>query len=560
MENNNFTRKISIYQVLPRLFTNKKTANIRNGTIEENGCGKLNDISDKILEKVKTFGFSHIWYTGVIAHATQTSYKKYGIPEDNADVVKGKAGSAYAIKDYYDIDPDLAVNVPLRMQEFENLIVRTHKAGLKAIIDFVPNHVARQYKSLAKPLGVEDLGENDNPNKYFDKNNNFYYLPGEELHTSNILTSKQTYKETPAKVTGNNAFTAWPSTNDWYETVKLNYGIDFNDGSRHFNGQSDEENCPSTWNKMLNILLFWAGKGVDAFRCDMAEMVPVDFWHFAISRVKRIYPHILFIAEVYNPNEYRNYLNWGKFDFLYDKVGLYDKLRDIICGNAPAWQITHCWQSNDDIQNKMLHFLENHDEQRIASDFFCGHPEKALPAIGVCLLLNKAPIMIYSGQEQGERGMYEEGFSGKDGRTSIFDYWQAPPSLINHAPTKLSNDYKALLQLLETSNAANNGLLFDLMYVNMEGKNNFDAHHQYAFMRSTEDEHLLIVANFSAEEKQVGVVIPKHAFEYLSLKQGNVECIDLLQNSSTIQTLNEDGILRVSLCNYGVNIIKINYL
>ena len=167
------TDKIIIYQLLPRLFSNTTENCVKNGSIEENGVGKLNDINSHVLENIKSLGVTHVWYTGVIEHATKTDYTKYGIDRDNPNIVKGNAGSPYAIKDYYDIDPDLAVNIPKRMEEFEALVERTHKNGMKVIIDFVPNHVARQYHSDSKPVGIEDLGQGDD-NTYFFKNiNNF---------------------------------------------------------------------------------------------------------------------------------------------------------------------------------------------------------------------------------------------------------------------------------------------------------------------------------------------------------------------------------------------------
>ena len=173
--------KFVIYQVLPRLFGNYKTKNKYNGTIEENGCGKFNSFTAKALNEIRALGATHIWYTGVIEHATKTNYSMYGIRQSHPAIVKGNAGSAYAIKDYYDVDPDLAENVEHRMGEFENLVKRTHTVGLKVIIDFVPNHVAREYFSDAKPKGVVDLGEKDNPDWAFSPRNNFYYMPGQEF-------------------------------------------------------------------------------------------------------------------------------------------------------------------------------------------------------------------------------------------------------------------------------------------------------------------------------------------------------------------------------------------
>ncbi|MBR4643759.1 MAG: alpha-amylase family protein [Bacteroidaceae bacterium] len=508
-----------IYQVLTRLFGNDKTQLIPNGTKKQNGCGKMSDFTLKALEEIRSLGATHVWYTGIIEHATQTDYSAYGIKRDNPDVVKGKAGSAYAIKDYYDVDPDLADKVPDRMKEFLHLVNRSHKVGLKVIIDFVPNHVARQYHSDVCPKGTMDLGVGDNKEVAFSNQNNFYYLPGESLHL-NYIRPNSSYKETPAKATGNDVFHAWPNRDDWYETVKLNYGVDVSAGRiGHFSP------IPNTWNKMLSILLFWAAKGIDGFRCDMAEMVPVEFWGWAIPQVKEAFPDIVFIAEVYNPEEYRSYLYRGYFDYLYDKVGLYDTLKAVAQGKASAQSISSCWQHIHDIRPHMLNFLENHDEQRIASDFFVGDARKGRAMLLVSALIYGSPFMVYFGQEFGERGMDEEGFSGLDGRTTIFDYWSVDTirrwrnkgsfdgSLLSEEELSLRQFYADVLKLKEQESALSDGRFFDLMYQNPT------LHQQYVFTRKGKRCVMLVVANFSEAEQQMQISLPKHMFELWNIKE-----------------------------------------
>lgn len=519
--------KIVIYQVFTRLFGNSEIPTHQNGTIEENGCGKMADFTMEALNEIKKLGASHIWYTGVIEHATQTDYSRYGIRPDHPAIVKGKAGSPYAIKDYYDVDPDLAVNVPDRMKEFQELVQRTHKAGLKVIIDFVPNHVARQYASDAKPQGVKDLGEDDHNDRAFDPQNNFYYIPGKALAGSIDLkgTAQKPYYEYPAKATGNDRFDAEPNINDWYETVKLNYGVDYCGGHAcHF------DPIPNTWLKMRDILLFWAAKDIDGFRCDMAEMVPVEFWHWAIPQVKAAHPGLIFVAEVYNPQQYRNYLWNGQFDYLYDKVGLYDTLRSILSEGAPASEITRCWQQVDGINDRMLNFLENHDEQRLASDFFAGNGNEGRAAMIVSACLNTNPVMIYFGQELGERGMASEGFSGLDGRTTIFDYWNVDTisrwrnrgtfdgALLTQKEKDLRAFYKTLLNMVRQEKAISQGKLFDLMYVNCDNWN-FNSYKQYAFLRQKDNEVLLIAVNFDTMPVPVDINIPIHAFQFLGIPE-----------------------------------------
>lgn len=554
--------KIIIYQVFTRLFGNSNTTRKENGTLAENGCGKMSFFDAATLRRIKKLGVTHVWYTGIIRHASKTDYSAYGIPRQHPAVVKGNAGSPYAITDYYDVDPDLANNIDDRMSEFERLVERSHKAGLKVIIDFVPNHVARQYKSVKKPEGVKDLGETDDTGMGFSPRNNFYYCtdtPFEPYFDLNDETGTP-YSEFPAKATGNDHFDSHPGINDWYETVKLNYGIDYCDAggrSYHF------DPIPDTWQKMVDIIGFWAGKGIDGFRCDMAEMVPTEFWSWAIAKVKSAHPGILFIGEVYNPSLYRSFVACG-FDYLYDKVGMYDCLCGVMRGHCWASEITRQWQSVDDIKDNMLYFLENHDELRIASDFLAGDARRGVPAAIVSILMNKNPFMLYAGQEFGERGMDKEGFSGLDGRTTIFDYWTVQSLYhgyvnrrkLTDGEKSLEKKYSMLLNLANKEKAISDGLFFDLMYANQDG-NLFNQSSLYAFLRKCSNEVLLVVANFSQEEAECSVRLPHHAFEYLNLPEKTVTASDLLSEGNAISfELKPDCLAHMSVPGCGGRIYK----
>ena len=528
--------KIIIYQVLPRLFSNTCDHCIPFGSKEQNGVGKLNHFTPHVLNEIKSLGATHIWYTGVIEHATQTDYSEYGIRPNNPYIVKGKAGSPYAISDYYDIAPDLAEEIPNRMQEYENLIERTHQAGLKVIMDFVPNHVAREYHSDAMPVGVEQLGAQDNSEKQFDAQNNFYYIPRQRFSPRFFVgqNTANEYNEFPARATGNDRFDAFPEHHDWYETVKLNYGVDYLDWCRHH-----FDPIPDTWYKMRDIILFWCSKGIDGLRCDMVHMVPVEFWHWAITEVKRQYPYIIFIAEIYEPSLYRPYIEYGQFDYLYDKVGLYDKLRAIECHDVSAAQISYCWQSLDGLSGHMLNFLENHDEQRFASMQYAGDATRVLPSLVVSATLSRAPMMIYFGQELGEKAQDAEGFSGHDGRTTIFDYWSVPTVRAWYNEGRCNNDkltpeqctlrnlYKQVLTLCNSEKAISQGEFFDLMYVNFDN-GNFDPHRHYAYLRYTPDEILLIAVNFGTQASDISINIPALALDMMGIESASYDAIELL--------------------------------
>lgn len=552
--------KIVIYQVLPRLFGNQKAKPVQNGTLKKNGCGKFNDFTPERLKSIKEFGATHIWYTGVIEHATQTDYSAFGIAKDHPAVVKGIAGSPYAIKDYYDVDPDLAENVEERMKEFQSLVTRTHRAGLKMLIDFVPNHVARQYHSDNKPKGKKDLGENDVTEVFFSNQNNFYYLPNEtfspRFDTSQY--AEDPYVEKPCKATGNDCFNNSPGLYDWFETVKLNYGVDY------FNNRyGDFSPTPDTWFKMRDILLFWCQKKVDGFRCDMAEMVPVEFWSWVIPQIKEKYPEVIFIAETYNPNEYHRYIFDGKFDYLYDKVGLYDTLRSIMRNENACHNITHCWQRLNGIEKHMLNFLENHDEQRIASPFFAGDAQKGIPAMIISATLNKGAVMIYNGQEFGERAADEEGYSGADGRTTIFDYWTVPSvyrwlnGKLKKEEKSLYNFYQKLLNISNTEKAIKEGDFFDLEYANFNNPN-FNTHKQYAYIRKHENELLIIAVNFEDFDVNIGINIPSHAFEHLQIQDSKkVEYEELFSHKTGTTEFTSKEPLMVSIQKNNGIIIKI---
>ena len=490
-----------IYQVLPRLYGNDNPNCQPDGSFEVNGSGRFSDFTSRTFASLRKLGVTHIWYTGVLQHATRTVRTEFGIMPSPADEVKGEAGSPYAVTDYRNVCPDLANDVENRLHEFDLLVSRTHRAGLGVIIDFIPNHIAHTY------LGSDLTDDDCYPGRIYD--------------------------------------------GDWSDTAKLNYG-------RH-----------TTWEHMLAILLFWARHGVDGFRCDMAELVPVEFWAWALPKVRAIHPNICFIAEVYQPWRYRDYVELGTFDYLYDKVGQYDTLIAILRGQESATALTRCWQQSGDLAPHMLHFLENHDEQRLASDFICGSGERAVPALVVSALCDTSPFLLYFGQELGERGMESEGFSGIDGKTTIFDYWSLSSvrrfrnggrydgAKLSEKENSLLRFYRNLFQIRNTEEAFISGKFFDLMYVNPSSAD-FNAHSQYAFLRCSKDTLMLVVANFADKPANVRVLIPAHAFEYLELPTlPRTEAVELLTGEPLAFALTPDTRIPLTIAPLAAVIVRI---
>lgn len=515
--------KSIIYQIFPRYWGDRAGKQKKGGTLDENGCGKFSNIDRESLDYFKSLGVTHLWLTGIVRHATGESTG--GCTASSPDWVKGRAGSPYAITDYYDVNPYLADVPEKRMEEFKDLLKRVHNAGLKVIIDFVPNHVARDYTSFTAlhpaPTGMPSLGSDDDKSVHWREENDFFYYPGTELK---LPIKSQTYKELPALASGN-AYTAEPAVNDWYDTVKINY-CDTHTG---------------TWDKMLDIVRFWAGMGVDGFRCDMVELVPADFFTWLIREIHKQYPEIVFIAEVYQKELYSKYIREVGFDLLYDKSGMYDTIRAIVQKNTDdsgvpveAWQstrkITWNWQSLGDLQPYMLNFLENHDEQRFASDFFGKDAGNVFAALYASLYFNRASFMIYSGQEVGERGMYQEGFSGKDGRSTIFDWYTSDKvrklwryihgdmKALDRKDVALLERYRSALTQAIGNRAVISGSTYDLCYCNLSS-DGFCVDRHFAFLRDCGDDTVLVACNFSNVDAEMELSIPEHAFQWLELNE-----------------------------------------
>jgi len=584
-----------VYQVFTRLFGNTNTTNKPWGTIEENGVGKFNDFTDKALQEIKDLGVTYIWYTGVPHHDVIRDYSNYGISNDDPDVVKGRAGSPYAVKDYYNVNPDLAIDPAKRLDEFEALIERTHKAGMKVLIDIVPNHVARNYEGKTNPEGVEDFGANDDTSVEYNVNNNFYYIENQNFIVPKWVNnykplggekhplSDNKFDEKPAKWTGNGSRLAQPNMYDWYETVKINYGIkpdgskDFNelpegfnieDYNAHFEFWKDKK-VPSSWIKFRDIALYWTSKGVDGFRYDMAEMVPVEFWSFMNSSIKMVNPEAFLLAEVYNPTLYRDYINKGKMDYLYDKVALYDTIKHIMQGHGLTDNLPTIQKNLADIEHNMLHFLENHDEQRIASPDFAGSAENGKPAMVVSATISTSPTMIYFGQEVGERGSEMAGF-GTPTRTSIFDYVGVPNhqkwmndkkfdgGKLSFEEKNLRDFYKRLLNFTINSQALM-GNYKEIHNYNRAHTENYN-HRVFSFVRWSEDEKLIIIANFDVDKSyEFELKLPEKIIKSWNLIDGNYKVTEQLYGeiATELKIINGIGTLKLKLDPLASLILKV---
>lgn len=563
-------QKVVIYQVLPRLFGNTTTKNTPWGTAKENGVGKFNDFTDAALQEIKKLGVTHILYTGALHHSVIADYSAVGISNDDPDVVNGRAGSPFAIKDYYQVHPDLAVNPAQRMSEFENLIKRSHKNGLKVLIDIVPNHVARNYQGKNNPKNVSDFGANDNKSVEYALNNNFYYIPGQSfevptakgnqpLNGESHPLSDGKFAEKPAKWSGNGSRLAKPAAEDWYDTTQLNFGIN-SDGSKDFQALPlsyaslgtdqhlkywEDKEIPDTWQKFRDITQFWLEKGVDGFRYDSADKVPQEFYSYLNSNIKVLKPEAFLLAEIDNPEEYRDYVQLGKMDYVYGSGDFHYTMKQIVQGNGTTDALSNIQTSYSDIASKIVHFVETHDGPRVASTAFARNGHRGKPLMVVAATISTAPTMLYFGQEVGEQAKESPGF-GKVSTTSIYDYIGVPNHqrwmnngkfagglLINEERT-LRDFYQRLLNLTITSDALN-GEYKEIHTANRIASTKY-TDQIYSFVRWSDKEKLIVVTNFSGlTPAYFDLVIPSNVISAWKMQDGSYIIKDQLYEKRTLK-------------------------
>lgn len=546
-----------IYQLFVRHFSNFCTGNTPWGSREENGCGTFAGVNDAALRALADMGVTHLWLTGVLRHATQTDYSAIGLPADPALVVKGRAGSPYAVTDYFDLDPDLAENPAERLSEFRALLSRCRRYGLIPLIDFIPNHVSRTYASRVRP--EDSFGALDDCHAFFSRNNSFFYLSPHDVDRELCLPGGAFEPEQGcARVTGNNAATWNPGVMDWYETVKLNYGCDYTHGAHAAEAlpgiSASEESVPRTWVLMDSVLAWWQSMGVGGFRCDMAHMIPPAFWRWAIVRARLRDEGCFFAAEAYNDHMslckgdvHRELLEAG-FNGIYDSPA-YDTLRGVIGGSRWANDLDRHHHAEGKNFRHGIRYIENHDEQRLphwprpadsGEANAASSPSMAYAALCAAQFASTAaPVLVYNGQEVGERAEGPGGFGGDNGRTSIFDYTSLPHlqhwanggaydgAAMTDDERRLREFTCAFLPLLQHPALAE-GEFYGLNWANRatpdygrEPGESVSGHHLYAFLRRSRKARatVLVICNFSESTAYATRVhVPQHAQDWAGKK------------------------------------------
>lgn len=552
-----------IYQLFVRHFSNEEMGGVAWGTKEQNGCGTYNGISDAALEQIARMGVTHVWLTGVLRHATQTAYP--GLPADPDCVVKGRAGSPYAVTDYFDVDPDLAEVVENRLGEFAALLQRCRRWGMIPIIDFVPNHVSRNYQSRVRP--ESNLGKDDQTACFFARDNAFYYLEPHQPGLGMMLPEGEFLPERgQGRVTGNNVASWNPGVYDWYETVKLNYGTDYRHGS-HATATlpgllAPAYAIPRTWRFMNEVLAYWQEMGVGGFRCDMAHMVPLPFWRWIIAHARLRDRSVFFMAEGYDDHlklidgPVSPALLSAGFQAVYDGAA-YESLRKVYEGGAWANDLDRLNQGESPMFAGGVRYVENHDEPRLASPLYWGGVGRAVsPAVLVAQYASTCgPVLVYNGQETGEAAEGPGGYGGDNGRTSIFDYTHLPSlqrwmnggacdgALLTPEEKKLREFTTHLLTLLQHPALAH-GAFYGLNWANREtpgyGRHageSVSGHSLYAFLRHCRQTKstLLVVCNFSPVEMvETHIHLPRHAAEWAGKKVIQHRFVPLLDSSSPL--------------------------
>ena len=366
------------------------------------------------------------------------------------------------------------------------------------------------------------------------------------------------------RATGNNVASWKPHLNDWYETVKLNYGFDFTDPSaqtrEYPNAATPGKPVPDTWKKMDQVIAHWQTIGIDCFRCDMSHMEPPEFWNWLIHRARERQADTVFIGEAYDNDPAKvpgsdpvlSQLNHGRGNVMFDLLdagfnAVYDDptyraIKKIYEG--PGWANDIDTVGHDAfIFDNSLHYAENHDEVRLAAPTqWAGIGMKVGRAVSAILFgLSRGPLLLYNGQEVGEPAAGAEGFGGDDARTSIFDYWSMPELVrwVNdhkYDGSRLSAEQKALrafysqLVNVTAEPAFRDGAFYPLNPENRDNPNfgrigdeTVGGHWCYAFLRfdRAARQRFLVLVNLHPESTlhDVRVVISPAGAEFLGLTE-----------------------------------------
>jgi glycosidase len=477
-------------------------------------AGQFNALTAERLDEIKDLGVDYLWLTGVLEHASRD--------QTDPDVVKGEAGSYYAIYDNWDVSAQSG-----SMADFEALIDRAHDAGLRVIIDFVANHTARMHRTDVLCKQHLDFGRQDRTDAFFHRDNNYYYITDDSFTppTQNDVDGADgvfdtdifaagVQLENPARVTGNDIVSANPASQDWFETVKLNYGYDIQSRQAHYNPR------PRTWMQMLDVAQYWVEKGVDGFRVDFAHAVPIEFWRYFASELRRVQPSVFLLAEAYESDQrmrlpgfsYHAMLEAG-FDSVYNSEMYWAMHNQVVRpGTMRNANPMRSPAMNDNILRRgfmFTQYMENHDEMRAASRHFApwvgDREQRSRLGLAYTTYLGLTPghLMLHGGQELQEDASVFGGYAGDNGRSSIFDFvYQSQTRTWLHGTRPqwmidFRNKYKRLLELKEEPAFAKPHSYEHPSFIDLDGANWFKEESKWiaSYVRFDGDDAYLVVAN-----------------------------------------------------------------
>ena len=413
----------------------------------------LDDIPDAELDRLAAQGFDWIWFLSVwqtgsgarrvsIHNAEWRHEFQETLPDLSEDDI---AGSGFAITGYT-VHRNLGGDAALA-----RLRTRMHLRGLKLMLDFVPNH-----------MGLDHPWLEDHPD---------YFVRGTE---SDLAGAPQNYVRVSRK-SGDLilAYGRDPYFSGWPDTLQLNYAN------------------PALQEAMIGELIRISGQ-CDGVRCDMAMLILPEvfertwgrraplFWPSATQRVREKTPGFLFMAEVYWDMEWT--LQQQGFDYAYDKR-LYDRLRE-----GYARPVREHFHAELEYQNRLVRFLENHDEPRAAAAFT---PEMHRAA-AVLSFLSPGLRFFHQGQFEGRR-------------TRISPHLVRGP--IEPVDARLSQFYEQLLTVLRQPIVRSGH--WQLLECTTGWDDNWTNRCFVVFAwRSPEGQTMIVAVNYASNQSQCHVRLP----------------------------------------------------